>query len=409
MAEHQDDEWTRNKIKTIINHYGHRFFYQKRVLDLGCGTGDVGAAFARLGAEVFCVDARQSNLDIVQKKHPYLQVIKTDIDDYWPIDIHYSYDIIISLDLLCHLKNFDKHFDDICSRGEHIILETEVLDSNDPNSRIQIFEEKSISTLSFNGIGNILSSAHIEAKLANCGAEYKRISDPKLNSGPYKYDWMPNNSGKRQSENRKLWFIHKNKMRSQQMNAIKRIRDTEATIRQSQIFNSSPDKIKFSNLPLGQIRNTALCLFGEKPLDTNYNINFDICDIFIYANAICDDLKPVKSETGEILLSDTKNYFACINKIVAMKERYERECLNVYDRVVIANFSNTNLINNLPGIVENNVLLNQRGFVSNSIISDIYGDLHNYIDQYLNNGCQNNIMDLIVWHFKEFGTSIMFS
>jgi SAM-dependent methyltransferase len=404
MADYQDDDWTRKKIKAIIDHFGHRFFYQKRVLDLGCGTGDIGAAFARLGADVLCIDARQSNLDILQKKHPYLKTLKIDLDNDWPIDMFY--DIIISLDLLCHLKNFEKHFDDICSRGEHIILETEVCDSNDPNFHIPIFEEKSISTLSYGGMGSILSSAHIEARLASAGSEYKRLCDPKLNSGTYKYDWLPLNTNSRQSNNRRLWFIHKNKLRTEQMDAIKKVKAAEAAMRQKHPFVSFQNTTKLSSIPQGQIKNTALCLFGKPIKDFDYNIDHNQCDVFVIANENVDLLKPQKVIIEENLdLSDTKKYFDTINKVITMKETYERECLDVYERIIVANLSNNV---HCPKLIDDQVLLTSNGeFISNSIISDIYGSLPSYIDQYLKNGCPNNIIDLIKMHFKEFGTNVV--
>jgi SAM-dependent methyltransferase len=406
MADYQDDDWTRKKIKTIIEHYGHRFFYNKRVLDLGCGYGDIGAAFARLGADVLCVDARQSNLDIIQKKHPYLKTLRADLDNDWPIDI--SYDIIISLDLLCHLKNFEKHFTDICSRGEHIILETEVCDSNDPNLHIPIFEEKSIPTLSFNGIGSILSSSHIEARLAALGAEYKKITDSKLNSGSYKYDWATLNTNSRQSTNRRLWFIHKNRIRSQQMDAIQKIKEAEAALRQSHPFISFQNIIKLNAPPLSKIKNTALCLFGFPTKDIIYNVNLDICDVFIVSNENLDYLHPARVIIDNNLdLSDTKKYFVAINNVLTIKESYERDCLDVYNRVIVVDLSNPSLVSSLPDIIAEKVLLIQNEFVSNSIISDIYGSLYDYMDQYINSGCPNNIIDLIKFHFKEFGTDVI--
>ena len=79
----KDIESTRARIKAIIDNYGVPFFQGKSVLDLGAGHGEIGAALARLGATVTCVDARQENLDIINVKHPHLKTIKTDLESLY--------------------------------------------------------------------------------------------------------------------------------------------------------------------------------------------------------------------------------------------------------------------------------------------------------------------------------------
>lgn len=196
--------WNHSRIKSIIDHYGHHFFFGKKILDLGAGQGEIGAALARLGADVYCVDARQANLDYIKKRHPYLKIVKADLEIEWPFS--HKFDIVLSIGLLCHLKNYEKHIKDICNIAETIILETEVLDSKDPELRIPIFEEKFSEDLAYSGEGSIVSSLNIEGKLSTYGATFKRLDHPKTNSGAYKYDWSENDSG-RTFGNRRLWFI----------------------------------------------------------------------------------------------------------------------------------------------------------------------------------------------------------
>jgi SAM-dependent methyltransferase len=199
------DDWNHKRAKAIIDHYSHRYFYGKRILDLGAGRGEIAASLSRLGADITCVDARQENLDFIHKKHPHLKTMKIDLDYEWPFT-RGQFDMVLSLGLLCHLKNHFSHIKNICSITENIVLETEVLDTNDPNTKITIYEEKTINDLSFGGEGSIVSAEHIQNRLSEAGAKFKRTDDTKLNSGPYKYDWKEINAGK-VFGNRRMWFI----------------------------------------------------------------------------------------------------------------------------------------------------------------------------------------------------------
>lgn len=209
------NDWNHKRAKAIIDHYGYRFFYGKKVLDLGAGLGDIAASLSRLGADVTCVDVRQENLDIIAKKHPHLRTMKVDLDYDWPF-IRGQYDVVLSLGLLCHLRDCSAHIKNICSVAEHVILETEVLDSSDFNLRISIFEDKAVNDLSFHGEGSLVNTENIQNRLSEAGAKFKRADDPKMNSGPYRYNWQNSNAG-RVFGNRRLWFVRLDKFIAQKL------------------------------------------------------------------------------------------------------------------------------------------------------------------------------------------------
>src|ERR1700682_2785847 len=98
------EDWNRKRIKAIIDYYGVPFFKDKKILDLGCGHGDVAGAFSRLGANVTCVDARQENLNILKTKYPELNILKVNLEHEWPFNS--KYDIVFSLALTCHLTDY---------------------------------------------------------------------------------------------------------------------------------------------------------------------------------------------------------------------------------------------------------------------------------------------------------------
>lgn len=214
------DDWNHKRATAIIGHYKHTFFAGKTVLDLGAGHGDLAAALVRLGADVLCVDAREQNLAEIRRKHPSIKTARVDLDNEWPFS-PYQFDVVLSLGLLCHLKNYEQHIKNICGVAEHVILETETLDSSEPNLKTPVYEERSVADLSYHGEGSIVSARTIQNRLSEIGATFKRFDDSKLNSGIYKYDWKEANSG-RCVGNRRFWFIradkHIVKMQEHQIN-----------------------------------------------------------------------------------------------------------------------------------------------------------------------------------------------
>ena len=77
-------EWNQKRIKGIVDFYGYKFFYMKKVLELGCGYADMGGVLYRLGSDMTAVDARQEHLKIVSKKFPGIKVVRADLDGQWP-------------------------------------------------------------------------------------------------------------------------------------------------------------------------------------------------------------------------------------------------------------------------------------------------------------------------------------
>jgi SAM-dependent methyltransferase len=228
LEDHNNQEWNRNRAKFIVDHFGYQFFYGKRILDLGSGHGEIAEVFARLGADITCVDAREDNLNVIAKKYPHIITKRVDLDNDFPF-VFDQYDVVLSLGVLCHLKNYDKHIKDICSIAEHIVLETEVFDSDDPGIRVPIYEEKILNDLSFHGIGSIVSASNIQNMISQLGATFQRKDSNKINSGIYTYDWNETNGGRRVG-NRRIWFIKSDKFIQLKLDNQKRVELAEIEI-----------------------------------------------------------------------------------------------------------------------------------------------------------------------------------
>jgi len=244
------NDWNHKRGKAIIDHYGYRFFYGKKILDLGAGHGELGAMFLRLGAEVTCVDVREENLKEIRKNHPAIKTMRLDLEREWPFAQN-QFDVVLSMGLLCHLKNYEQHLKNICAVAECIVLETEVLDITDLNLRAPIYEEKLINDLSFHGEGSIVSANNIQNKLSTLGATFKRFDEPKVNSGPYRYDWRESGLG-RVSGNRRFWFIRRDVFIAKKLEIHSKSLESEHTINPPSVFmppTNSPQLIYYPPTP----------------------------------------------------------------------------------------------------------------------------------------------------------------
>ncbi len=202
-------DWNQKRIKGIVDHYGYKFFYGKKVADLGCGYADLSGTLYRLGAEITAVDVRQDHLKIVSKKFPGVKVVRANLEGPWPF-FGTKFDIILDLGLICHLSSIDEHLKAACSSTTYLILETAVCDSDDPNKIVNVTESKDIYDLSFNGSGSRPSAAYVERVLNNLGMTFRRMDSSKFNSGDYKYDWVSANDNSIDIHKRRLWFCVKN-------------------------------------------------------------------------------------------------------------------------------------------------------------------------------------------------------
>lgn len=201
-------DWNQKRIKGIVDQYGYKFFYGKKLADLGCGYGDISGTLYRLGADITAVDVRQDHLKVVSKKFPGIKVVRANLEGPWPF-FGTKFDMILDLGLICHLSSVDEHIKAACSSTTYLILETSVCDSDDPHKIIHVPEGKEVYDLAFNGSGSRPSSAYIERILTDCGMSFKRMDKEKFNSGDYKYDWVARNDGSTDIYKRRIWFCVK--------------------------------------------------------------------------------------------------------------------------------------------------------------------------------------------------------
>lgn len=201
-------KWNNRRIKCIIDYYGKNFFRGKKILEVGCGYGDIGAEFMKLGAEVTCSDARREHLDIVERRYPNIKTVLADLDYEWPF--RKKFDVILHLGTLYHLKNFEKSLIKACKTTKYLVLETEVCDSDDPDMVVFTNESRGYDQ-SFNKRGSRPSAEYIEKILKKAGMKYEQVKSSKCNSGFHRYNWKVKNTGKWSHGLRRFWFAYKPK------------------------------------------------------------------------------------------------------------------------------------------------------------------------------------------------------
>jgi SAM-dependent methyltransferase len=202
-------DWNQKRVKGIVDYYGYKFFYGKKLADLGCGHADLSGVVYRLGSDITAVDARQEHLKIVTKKFPGIKTVKGNLDGPWPFHGQ-KFDMILDLGLLCHLASYENHLKAVCASTTYLVLECAVCDSDDPSKCVQVPEAKEVYDLAYNGMGCRPSAAAIERVLTECHMSFKRVDNARFNSGEYVYDWQAKNDGSTSIYKRRIWFATKN-------------------------------------------------------------------------------------------------------------------------------------------------------------------------------------------------------
>lgn len=291
-------DWNQKRIKGIIEFYGHNFFHLKRVLDLGCGHADISGALYRLGADVTAVDARQEHLKIAAKKFSGIKTVKADLDRGWPF-YGKMFDLILDLDLLCHINNYENHLKSVCASTTHLILETAVCDDADPFKCIVSTENKSIYDLSVNGITSFPTANAIERVLRENGMNFKRLDSSKFNSGSYSYDWQESKNSDCNMNKRRIWIAYKNTSAIQFPEPSKELPIVQqsnigcvTTLQNSRIPVVQPyiKTVKSQNATSDNKKvKTALCISGHlRTFEGNFKSVYDNiinrldCDVFIH-------------------------------------------------------------------------------------------------------------------------------
>lgn len=121
------DEWRKKRILKMENIFSIDFFQNKKILEVGCGYGQIGQHFRNIGSFVEFTEGREEHISYIKKYNPDSLVHNIDHDKEW--NLNKKYDIVIHFGLLYHLTNWKQDLLCTFKHTDLIILESEILDS----------------------------------------------------------------------------------------------------------------------------------------------------------------------------------------------------------------------------------------------------------------------------------------
>lgn len=198
-------EWRRKRVRAIVQRYGGGWFKGARVLELGCGYGDIGVALQVLGADVTFSEGRREHLDVIADRYPGLsaeRLVAYDAEHPWPFTERF--DLVINMGLVYHVDTWERSIIGSLRSAPRVVLETEVCDSDDPSLVLKNPEEGPDQAVS--GIGSRPSAPAVEALLRAEGFRFERVDDNRCNAGFHRYDWPVRNTGGWEHGLRRFWF-----------------------------------------------------------------------------------------------------------------------------------------------------------------------------------------------------------
>lgn len=187
-------EWREKRIRKMEEVMGGKeWFRDKRILEMGCGWGDIGLHFKELGANVVFCDARKEHIEKVKIRSKSVKTITHVIDQDAPWEIpQKNFDLIIHSGVLYHLYNWKLDLKSAFKHGDTMILETVVADNEADDVEIKYAEpngwDQSPHMYSLRP-----TAAYIEKYLTEMGYKFERFDDGSLNAHKHKYDWKVGN------------------------------------------------------------------------------------------------------------------------------------------------------------------------------------------------------------------------
>lgn len=184
--------WRVKRVEKLTNLFGLDWFKGKKILEMGCGHGNIGLYLESLGSVVHFSDAREEALTKVKEKSPDAVVFAIDQETEWCLENHY--DLIIHFGILYNLNYWEKDLNRVLQHCDCLALESAVHKFDNDN-------EYKITNYTYHephgparGIGTLTSSYNIEKVARKNNFLVTRHDDKNLNleGKPHiSYNWEP--------------------------------------------------------------------------------------------------------------------------------------------------------------------------------------------------------------------------
>jgi len=188
-----------SRLRNLFRHIDPRFIAGKRILEVGCGTGEMGQVLAEAGGSVVSIDARPEYIEELQRRYPGREAHVADLD-HWDCHGLGRFDIVFSFGLLYHLSDPVQFLANCARLAPDLYLETVVSDSFEPVCPL-VTEEG--PDQAWSGRGCRPSPAWLSKHLEGLGYKVRDISAAEANWGgavPSVFDWQPLNDGQWQRD-----------------------------------------------------------------------------------------------------------------------------------------------------------------------------------------------------------------
>ena len=200
-------DWRFRRVRLLIEHYGAEWFKGKKILEIGCGHGDIGITLMALGADVYFLEGRLKHLEVLRSRYPVIPLNRL---------IHHNlnermigfpeFDLILNLGVLYHLEEWKMNIRDCAHYSSLLVVETEV---STAKKDLLIDEDPNIYDWAINGKGARPSSDSIANEIAANGYTLTQYTGSDLNSSFHRYDWKETHETEFIPGLRRLWFCVK--------------------------------------------------------------------------------------------------------------------------------------------------------------------------------------------------------
>jgi SAM-dependent methyltransferase len=188
-----------SRLSNLFHHLDPRSLAAKRILEVGCGTGELGQAFVEAGCRVVSVDARAEYVEEIGCRFPGRPAQVMDMEHWDPAPLG-PFDALLCFGLLYHLSSPGEFLAACARAAPELYLETVVSDSAEPICPL-VAEEG--PDQAWSGMGCRPSPAWLNQTLSALGFDVRDISAADANwSGPVPsvFDWTPRNDGQWQRD-----------------------------------------------------------------------------------------------------------------------------------------------------------------------------------------------------------------
>lgn len=200
------NKWRITRVKKLESILGSDWFDNKKILELGCGYGNIGLYLETLGAKVTFADASYMCIERVLLKKRNADVVFINNEEDW--HCNERYDLIVNFGLIYNLHNWKRDLERCLTNCKTLALETAVTKyTSNTEFKIEHCQYAHFLHGPHNGVGTLMSAASIENVFREKNFNFQRYDDRDINArGKMVYDWREEEDDGVKSETLNSWW-----------------------------------------------------------------------------------------------------------------------------------------------------------------------------------------------------------